>query len=334
MCAPVATAVARTTRRFKLDSDRQIARIDAATLSLNGQLPTTSAEELVQRAHAAEHVDTLPRDVTLELNVNRATRPIWWPGSHKQIDRKPITLDLARKLFAGISKSEDVRLTLRGVGDPLLHDDFFAIVDAARDAGIKHIHIETDLKDVPVESIRRLVASPIEVISIHLPGATARTYEQVMGTTGYEKVLESIKEFVTARLAKAVPILVPTFVKCRQNMGEMEAWYDQWLRAVGSAVIRGPSDHCGVIPDISVADMAPPKRRSCVRIEFRLMVLCDGRIVACEEDSLGSAPMGHLANDSIAEVWKNSFGGLQQLHRLGRWAVSPTCAGCREWHRP
>ena len=37
-----------------------------------------------------------------------------------------------------------------------------------------------------------------------------------------------------------VPMLVPIFTKCRQNLGEMEFWYDQWLRALGSAVIVGP----------------------------------------------------------------------------------------------
>ena len=79
-CAPVPAPVARTTHRFKLDSDRQIARLSAATHNLNGQLISSGAEELVHRSHAWEAPDSLPREVTLELNTNRATARSGGPG--------------------------------------------------------------------------------------------------------------------------------------------------------------------------------------------------------------------------------------------------------------
>ncbi len=88
-CAsPFPPSVARTTQRFKLDSDRQIARLSGAMVSLNGHLISSSAEELVHRAHAWEPPDPLPREVVLELNTNRNTRPIWWAGSHHAVSRR------------------------------------------------------------------------------------------------------------------------------------------------------------------------------------------------------------------------------------------------------
>jgi len=55
----------------------------------------------------------------------------------------------------------------------------------------------------------------------------------------------------------------------------------------GTAVIQGPSNFAGQIPSIAVADMTPPNRKACARIESRMTILSDGRIVSCEQDVMG-----------------------------------------------
>lgn len=333
MCAPIAASVARTTHRFKLDSDRQIARLGGAMNSLNGHLVVSAAEELVQRSHAWSAVDSLPREVTLELNVERATRPIWWPGWRQSIARPPMTLDMAAGLFSELAALDDTRLTIAGVGDPLLHEGLFEILAAARKAGTLCVHIETDLLDLSPEALAQLAASWADVVSVHIPALSARTYEQIMGVSGFDRVLAAIGQFMNAHGRRATPILVPTFVKCRANLAEMEAWYDHWLRTAGCAVVRGPSDCAGQIPDVAVADMTPPKRRACARLTSRLTVLCDGSIVSCEEDMLGKQVIGRLGKDSIADAWLTKMEPLRRDHRDGRWDQHPLCATCREWHR-
>jgi radical SAM protein with 4Fe4S-binding SPASM domain len=156
-----------------------------------------------------------------------------------------------------------------------------------------------------------------------------------MGTSGYRRVLEHVHAFVQERAARGrgVPVLAPLFTKCRDNLAEMETWYDQWLRAVGSAVIAGPSDFAGQIPDHAVADMAPPLRRPCARLESRMTILSDGRIVSCEQDVLGRQTLGRLGEDSIAAVWQQQFAKVREEHRKGEWQRRPLCAGCCEWHR-
>ena len=46
-------------------------------------------------------------------------------------------------------------------------------------------------------------------------------------------VLDNIRalSWPAQQRGSGVPIIVPIFTKCRQNLAEMEAWYDQWLRA-------------------------------------------------------------------------------------------------------
>jgi hypothetical protein len=334
-CYPVSAPVARSLERFKLDSDRQISRIEQATTSLNGQLIKSRSEELVLRMSQHTASDALPREVVLELNTQRATSPVYWPGKHLEIVREPMTPGTAAALFQQIAVADDMRLTIAGVGDPLLNQHFLDIVELARHAGIHAIHVETDLVGVSSGQIAELAAAPIDVISIHMPAATIETYQRVMGVDALLAVLESVKTLILERQkrGRGVPLVVPTFTKCALNLAEMEAWYDQWLTALGTAVIVGPGDCAGQIPNVSVAEMGPPQRKACARIQSRMMVLCDGRIVSCEQDITGRQVMGRVGKDEVGDVWKRMFGQLREEHGQGRWAQRPVCASCKDWHR-
>lgn len=334
-CAPVPTSAARTTHRFDLSSDRQIARLSAATAGLNGELAAAGAEELARRVQAADPVDALPRDVVLELNTARLSRPIFWPGRYQPIGRPDLRPELADALIDELATLDGARLTLAGVGDPLLSPDVFRVIARAAAAGVA-VHVETDLLGPDVEAVRRLAASEADVVSVHVPALTDATYEMMMGTSGYRRVLEHLQAFVAERAGRgrAVPLVAAVFTKCRDNLAEMEGWYDQWLRAVGTAVVSGPSEYAGLVPDVAAADMEPPRRRPCARLSSRLTVLSDGRIVSCEQDILGRQVLGAVGDDRLTDVWQRRFGGLRDEHRTGNWSSRPVCAGCKEWHRP
>ena len=162
------------------------------------------------------------------------------------------------------------------------------------------------------------------------------TYQAVMGVERFAEVIENIRRLVMRRQQRrsGVPIVVPTFVKCRENLGEMELWYDQWLKAVGSAAIVGPSDFAGLIPDCAVADMSPPRRRACSRLWSRMTILSDGRVVSCEQDVTARQVMGDVHTDTLETIWTKRFAGLRESHKTGCFNSAPTCARCREWHRP
>lgn len=334
--APVPTVAARTPHRFTCDSDRQKRLLERATASLNGQLISAEAAELVALVSSAASAGELPRDVTLELNTCRSTRPIYWPGQRLGIDREPMSVERARPLLVELGRCDDLRLTLAGVGDPLLASGILEIIQSARDAGIRAIHVETDLLGVDEATVSGLAEAPIDVVSVHIPAVSVRAYERVMGTDGLKQVLTNITRFAQARQAvgRGTPLLAPTFTKCTANLGEMEVWYDHWLKACGSAVIVGPSDYAGRIEDVAAADMSPPKRCPCRRLGSRMTILCDGRVASCEEDVLGEQCAGRAGEESMSGIWMHRMSGLRDAHALGEWSYGPLCDRCRQWHRP
>jgi hypothetical protein len=333
-CAPHPTPLARTTHRFTLDSERQLSRAALATQSLNGQLIAADAESLLGLFNANRCSDAMPREIVLELTTTRATRPIYCAATHLKIDRPSLNVATAQKLFAELGEVDDLRLTLAGVGDPMLHDGVLDVIAAAKAAGIPAVGLETDLVGVDPARVAALADSGVDVVSVHIPAASQVTYAAVMGVDALQEVVNNLKTFVERRQAsgRGVPLLVPMFTKCPQNLTEMEPWYDHWIRTLNSAVIVGPSDFCGQIPDSAVADMAPPRRRPCARIAQRLTVLSNGRAVTCEQDVLGQQTLGDVTTHSIKEIW-DRMTTVRAQHSAGRWDAYPLCGACREWHR-
>jgi radical SAM protein with 4Fe4S-binding SPASM domain len=331
-CAPVPTAVARTTDRFTLDSDRQLERITTAMLPLNGQLMSSPSEAIVARMRDTNDLDAFPREIVLELNTARASRPVYWPGKYQAVERPGFSLGNARRIFEQFAGIDDLRLTIAGLGDPLLSENLFPILGLARDAGVA-VHVETDLL---VGDVKALANSDVDIVSFHASAVTPQTYASVMGIDHYKTVLENVRLFVTerARRARGVPLLVPTFTKCRDNLAEMEAWYDQWLRAIGTAVIVGPSDFAGQIPDTAVVDMTPPRRRPCSRLWSRMVIRSTGDVVLCEQDFAGRNVLGNVAETPISEIWQKRMAGARADHVDGAAGQHPLCGKCREWNRP
>lgn len=335
-CAPVPTPVARSTYRFKLDSDRQIERAEHATFHLNGQLISTEAEALAIGMKGAEEVDRLPREVVLELNTVRNSAPVFWPGKHLKINRRDMTLQMAQTLFRELAVMDDIRLTLGGVGDPLLSPACFDIIAAARSAGITGINIETDLIFTSPEQIAQLANCGADVVTVHFPAAHSPTYAAVMGVDGLARVLQNVNllDEQIKKSGNGTPLIAALFTKMPANLGEMELWYEYWMRRFGHGVIIGPSDYAGQIPDLAVADMSPQIRKPCARLSSRMMVLSDGRVVSCEQDVLGQQSMGTIGETPIQEIWRQGFGAMRKCHQDGKWNASPLCGKCREWHRP
>lgn len=336
-CAPIATPIARSPRSFRLDSQRQIARISHASESLNGTLASSDAEALVNRFQWSKQVDELPREIVIELNTSRKSSPIYWPGRHVKIERKsPATIETWTKLFTEASVADDLRLTIGGVGDPLECETLFPLIEAAKSAGVASIHVQTDLLSDDARAIEFLATSGIDVVSVNIPAMTVEMYASIMGVNKFTHVLNNVATFVRARSAagRGVPLLVPTFMKLAQNLGEMEVWYDQWLSTLGCAVIDGPSDFAGLVPNLNLADMSPTCRSACARISSRLTILSDGSVVACEQDVLGRQSFGDIACELLRDIWNKRFAPFRADHANKNWAKHSACANCKEWHRP
>ena len=371
-CMPVPTPVARCVHRLTVDSTQQIQLMERVVAQLEkpeGRFPhlpfspthsaveddrppvsrTSLADELFaeqlvtefQRAADSLIANAPPREVIVEVTTQRMSKPVFLPAGSVNVDRANMSPATARQLFGELAKIENLRLTLGGVGDPLLHPQLIQIIQEANRAGLKSIHLRTDLLELSQETLEFLTTpqadgqSPVDILSIQIPAVSAQTYVKLMRFDGLSRVLDHVRKLVEHKWARqsAGPIIVPVFTKCNDNLAEMDTWYDKWLAAMGSAVIAGTGDFAGQIPNQSPVDMTPPIRRGCSRLNTRMNVLSDGSIVACEQDFLGVSPLGKVGEKSINDIWENQIATLRQQHAIADYSAHPLCGKCKDWHR-
>lgn len=334
-CVALPTSVTRCPLNFRLDSRRQIERITAAAVELNGHLLGSDSEDIVNRLKWARPLDESPREITIELTTRRNTKPIFAANGLAEVQRPDLTIDAVKAAIDSAGGADDLRVTFGGVGDPLCSAIVIEAIEIAAAAGAS-VCVETDLLPSDPTVIDQLAKSSVEIVSLHLPAMSPQTYAAVMGVDAFKQAVDNLKRLfeVSAANKRGGPIIVPIFVKTAANLGEMETWYDHWLKTLGSAVVRGPSDFAGKIKDVAVADMTPTVRRPCRRIGSRLTVLSSGQVVPCEQDICGQQAFGHVATANLATVWNQQMTQLRSAHASGHVGELPVCSKCREWHRP
>lgn len=327
-CSPTPAPMARTLERFTLDCPSQIERFESLCQSLSDE---AGGEELVRVAASNPTLTSLPRELVLELTRRRNTAPIFRPTpSTSGPAELPVSawLPLLDQVAGG-----ETRLLLAGSGDPLLYPEIVPFLSHAARRGIP-VAVETDMQGVSPDVIQFLGNSSADLLLAHLPGVSQAAYARVMGGGELSAALNNLQALLNARGPRSTPLIVPVFTKTTANLGEMEPWYDHWLRLMGSAVIEGASTFAGQIPSHAVTDLSPATRIPCRRLMSRMMILCDGRAVPCEFDVRGTQSFGGILETPLAELWHSRLNPLRVDHKAGRYSLYQLCSSCTEWHRP
>src|SRR3954464_12842586 len=121
------------------------------------------------------------------------------------------------------------RLTLQGLGEPLLSPHLLDMIRHAAARGV-HVGFNTSGGVVRRRVAEARVAAGTGHVHVSLDGATAATYEDVRHGTGlaprpgqFERVIGNLRGLLAARGDARRPRVVLVFVAMRRNVGELEA---------------------------------------------------------------------------------------------------------------
>ena len=114
------------------------------------------------------------------------------------------------------------KLTLQGLGEPLLAPDFFEIVEYATARGIR-VGFNTNGTFLTYERSERLVRAGVDWLHVSLDGATAATYEGIRDGSNFERVRRNVRDLVRAKREAGAerPHLMLVFVAMRRNVEEL-----------------------------------------------------------------------------------------------------------------
>ena len=114
------------------------------------------------------------------------------------------------------------KVTLQGLGEPLLAPDLFRMVEYAARRGVR-VGFNTNATLLTRQASERLVAAGLDWLHISVDGATAATYESIRDGSDFERVRRNVIDLVAVMREAGVetPRLSLVFVAMRRNIGEL-----------------------------------------------------------------------------------------------------------------
>ena len=315
--------VSRSRIRATFDSPRNRRAVRAA-LESNDISADSTVDQVIEAitAHRRNSPDELPQHVILELCCNRTSSGVFSQSFSTTVNRELLSLDLAQRIFDQVAKSGDCVLTLGGLGDPLLHGEFDRIVRRAKEAGMRSVHLRTELL-ADRATLDRLLSCGVDVVSVDLHADRAATYQKMMGVDRFREVIENLHYLMANRrcltkhptsAAFTIPWIVPRLQRRNETYEDISTFFDRWQATLGAAVIEGVPNSATESPIAdSLTKTAPPLRVYIDEARRRMTILSDGSVPVSELDHAGNDCVGNLVDTPLPELWSKLLSRREQL---------------------
>jgi MoaA/NifB/PqqE/SkfB family radical SAM enzyme len=116
------------------------------------------------------------------------------------------------------------RITLQGLGEPLLAPELFRMIEYAASRGVR-MGFNTNGTFLTRERAERLVRAGLDWLHVSVDGATAETYERIRHGSSFARVRKNIIGLVETmrELEASRPTVQVVFVAMRRNVAELPA---------------------------------------------------------------------------------------------------------------
>ena len=319
------------------DTPRNMTRIRRAiepVVSGNGEgAPNDGLLGLDSRAvvELLEHqlYDTVPymtpQHLIVELNTGRQGSGASSPHRYGTVQRPVMTERRFMRLVEQVAESRDCVMTFGGAGDPLLHPDVVPFIRAAKEGGVRGVHVRTELlcERSLIDAMREAGA---DVISVDLDAETPETYQRMHGTDQYSRVFANLQYIYESRVSLAgapgidtisVPWIVPRMQRRVESYEDIERFFDRWQLFFGTALLDGapPFDPTPEMPEDPLASARAPSRVMFREMLRRMVVLSDGSVPLSELDLRGERIFAHIDRVPLLQIWRDLVARRKQIRR-------------------
>ena len=175
------------------------------------------------RPSSSPDAPPLPRHLQLEVtsacNLSCAMCLVSYRPKVNRVDGA-MPMDLFRRLVDGTPGL--TRLTLQGLGEPLLQPHLLGMVAHAKERGIE-VGFNTNAMLLTRHRAERLVALGLDWLHVSLDGASAETHEGIRAGADFDRVARNLQGLQAARRAAGSdkPWVRVVFVAMRRNVAEL-----------------------------------------------------------------------------------------------------------------
>jgi radical SAM protein with 4Fe4S-binding SPASM domain len=233
------------------------------------------------------------------------------------------------RLVAESGRSAE-HMMLIGLGEPFLDRNIFDRIEYCARHGVSTL-LSTNGTLLDERMAERLLASPLEHITLSFDGATKESFEYYRKGARFERVRDNFVRFARMKHERRSPVqIVVQMVRMERNASEVEAFKRFWKAVPGVDQVRIKEDETNLMrPDAGHAsgDWTHPCHylwRGPVYVKH------NGDIYpCCQSYMLNGSPIGNIGTDRLETIWNAApMQQLRQLHATGRAGEIDMCRRC------
>lgn len=257
---------------------------------------------------------------------------LYCPMCPREIYRQPkqdMTDEIFQRLVAEAAPAAE-HMMLIGLGEPLLDAKIFERVEHCARHGISTL-LSTNGTLLDEQAAARLLASPLEHITLSFDGATRETFEYYRKGARFEQVRDNFVRFCRMKHERRARVqIVVQMVRLERNAAEAEAFRRFWSAVPGVDLVRIKEDETRLLRP--GAGHPPEHWKHPCHYLWRgpLYVKYNGEVYpCCQSYALGGRPLGRIPEQTIAELWNAPLmQRMRELHVAGRAGEIGICSRC------
>jgi len=235
--------------------------------------------------------------------------------------------NLFKKIINEIKDFAEI-IYLHGLGEPILHPEFFDFLRLAKKAKL-HVGISTNGMTLDRETAEKILMSNLDYLIFGLDAVKPETYQKVRKGGDFEKVKENIENFLKLKKEKRLknPFVVIQFIEQETNRGEVKEFLNYWQKKEADVIRIKPV--IALKKEDKKKVEKKEKFRPCFHVFRQLNIFWDGTVVPCCEDCYGDYPLGNVRDKSLKEIWNSQkMETLRRATLFSQREKTPLCKNC------
>jgi radical SAM protein with 4Fe4S-binding SPASM domain len=221
-------------------------------------------------------------------------------------------------------------MMLIGLGEPFLDRKIFERIEFCHRHSISTL-LSTNGVLLDERTAARVLASPLEQITLSFDGASKETFEFYRKGANFEKVRDNFVRFSRMKRECGSKLqVVVQMVRMEGAAGEVDDFVRFWRAVPGVDQVRIKEDETNLMrPDAGHA--AADWKHPCHYLwRGPMYVKQNGDVYpCCQSYMLDGAPVGDIAAQPLAEIWNGEeMRRMRRLHARGRAGEIGICARC------
>lgn len=221
-------------------------------------------------------------------------------------------------------------MMLIGLGEPFLDRKIFDRIEYCDRHNVSTL-LSTNGTLLDEAASERLLATPLEHITLSFDGATKESFEFYRKGARFEKVRDNFVRFARMKHERGSKVqIVVQMVRLEKNASEVDEFVRFWSQVPGVNQVRIKEDETNLLQP-EAGHVANDWKHPCHYLwRGPMYVKQNGDVYpCCQSYMLDGAPMGNIGERPLEEIWNSDeMQRMRRLHVTNRAGEIDICSRC------